>query len=72
MGTNEIELYIKKRRQEKDRVLLAWNYIEELNAETAFSRSCYLEIQARISYELALIDISIRDHKRLLNNLKEE
>lgn len=66
MDNTEIKLHIERRRQEKDKVLAAWNYIEELNAETAFSMDCFRELQARISSKLAFIDRSIQDHKRLL------
>ena len=66
MDNTEIKLHIEKRRQEKDKVLAAWNYIEELNTETAFSMDCFHELQARISSKLAFIDRSIQDHKRLL------
>lgn len=66
MENAEIKLHIEKRRQEKDKVLSAWNYIEELNQESSFSMDCFRELQARISSKLAFIDRSIQDHKRLL------
>ena len=66
MDNTGIKLHIEKRRQERDIVLAAWNYIEELNNESAFSMDCFCELQARISSKLAFIDRSIQDHQRLI------
>ena len=63
---SEIEFHIQKRRQERDRILSCWNEIEKLNEQSKFSMNCYQELQARISSQLAFIDRSIQDHKRIL------
>lgn len=66
MDNAEIKLHIEKRRQEREKVVSAWNEIERINNESAFSLDCFRELQARISSKLAFIDRSIQDHKRLL------
>ena len=57
---------IEKRRQEREKIVSAWNEIESINKESAFSMDCFRELQARISSKLAFIDRSIQDHKLLL------
>jgi len=66
MDNSEIKLHIEKRRQERERIVSAWNEIESINNESAFSMDCFRELQARISSKLAFIDRSIQDYKRLL------
>lgn len=65
MEKNQVMNYQEK-CEERDRVLSCWNEIEKLNEQSKFSMDCYCELQARISSQLAFIDRSIKDHKRLL------
>ena len=66
MNKEEIKLHIEKRRLERDKLLSSWGYFEDLNIEIRFSKSCFNELQARVSSRLAFLDKSIQDHKRCL------
>tara|TARA_R110000744_G_scaffold298088_1_gene407783 strand:- start:397 stop:597 length:201 start_codon:yes stop_codon:yes gene_type:complete len=66
MDSIQTQIHIKKKRQERDKLLWTWNRVEELNADVGLSDKTYKELQAKISSKIAACDRSIQDHKLLL------
>ena len=62
-----IKEHIENKESELQQMTYLWKSILELNDTHGLSNDTFKEVQAKISSRIAQIEISIRDHKKLLS-----
>lgn len=63
---HSIQKHIEKKKVQLDEVKCFWEAFLELNDSLHFSDNTFNDVRTRISNKMAQIDISIRDHEKLL------
>ena len=61
-----IQKHIEKKKGELDEVKYFWQIILEWNDLCKFSETTFADVQTMVSSRMAQIEISIRDHEKLL------
>lgn len=61
-----IQKHIEKKKGELDEVKYFWQIFLEWNDLSKFSEATFADVQTKVGSRIAQIEISIRDHEKLL------